>query len=71
MILRTLILVIITLYLPCDFALAPQKLEKGTQIIKEQTSSISIFEASHVKRRNMWTMLEQVLKTPLPAEKNK
>lgn len=44
-----------------DDALSPEKLATGTQIIKEQTSGVSIFEASHVRRRNMWTSLENVL----------
>ena len=51
--------------------LSPEKLVRGTQIIKEHTSGVSIFEASHVKRRNMWPLVEQVLKTPVSAEKNK
>lgn len=52
--------------------LSPEKLARGTQIIKEQTSGVSIFEASHVKRRNMWSLIEQILKTPTtPAETNK
>jgi len=41
--------------------LSPEKLERGTRIIKEHTSGVSIFESSHVKRRNMWEILERVL----------
>jgi hypothetical protein len=44
-----------------DDALSPEKLATGTQIIKQEMSGVSIFESSHVKRRNMWTILEKVL----------
>jgi hypothetical protein len=43
--------------------LSPEKLGAGTQIIKEQMSGVSIFEASHVKRRNMWQSLEKILES--------
>jgi uncharacterized lipoprotein YddW (UPF0748 family) len=44
-----------------DDALSPEKLATGTQIIKQETSGVSIFESSHVKRRNMWSVLEKIL----------
>jgi uncharacterized lipoprotein YddW (UPF0748 family) len=44
-----------------DDALSPEKLATGTRIIKELLSGVSIFESSHVKRRNMWSSLENVL----------
>jgi uncharacterized lipoprotein YddW (UPF0748 family) len=44
-----------------DDALSYEKLETGTKIIAELTSGVSIFESSHVRRRNLWTMLENIL----------
>ncbi|MDQ3712508.1 MAG: family 10 glycosylhydrolase [Acidobacteriota bacterium] len=44
-----------------DDNLSPEKLEIGTQIIAEQISGVSIFETSHVRRRNMWSSLEKLL----------
>ena len=46
-----------------DNALSPEKLAAGTRIIKERTSGISIFEASHVKRRDVWASLKDILKS--------
>jgi uncharacterized lipoprotein YddW (UPF0748 family) len=54
-----------------DDNLSAEKLENGTKIISEQTGGTSIFEASHVKRRNLWTPLEQILKAKIALEKNK
>jgi hypothetical protein len=51
--------------------LSTEKLARGTQIIKEQTSGISIFEASHVKRRDTWSLLEQILRNPVSLETKK
>ncbi len=45
-----------------DNDLTTEKLQAGTQIIKQETNGVSIFEASHVKRRNAWTILESVLR---------
>jgi hypothetical protein len=45
-----------------DDNLTPEKLAAGTDIIKDQTSGVSIFEASYVKRREMWTILQSVLR---------
>lgn len=46
-----------------DDNLSTEKLETGTKIIVEQTSGVSIFEASHVKRRNLWMTIEDVLRS--------
>ena len=54
-----------------DDNLSAEKLENGTKIISGQTSGTSIFEASHVKRRNLWMPLEQILKAKIAAEKFK
>ena len=54
-----------------DDNLSAEKLENGTKIISAQTSGTSIFEASHVKRRNLWTPLEQILKAKIAPEKFK
>jgi uncharacterized lipoprotein YddW (UPF0748 family) len=52
-----------------DDNLSAEKLEAGTKIISEQTSGVSIFEASHIKRRDLWTPLEQILKVKTAPEK--
>ncbi|MCA1639066.1 MAG: hypothetical protein LC768_12165, partial [Acidobacteria bacterium] len=44
-----------------DDNLSTEKLGRGTRIIAEETSGVSIFEASHVKRRNVWSLLETIL----------
>lgn len=44
-----------------DDALSTEKLASGTRIVKEETAGVSIFESSHVRRRNMWSVLEEVL----------
>ena len=44
-----------------DDNLSPEKLRLGTQIIAEQTNGVSIFEASHVRRRNVWSSLKKLL----------
>lgn len=54
-----------------DDNLSAEKLENGTKIISELTSGVSIFEASHVKRRNLWMPLEQILNAKNATEKNK
>lgn len=54
-----------------DDKLSAEKLAAGTEIIKKETSGVGIFEASHVKRRNMWEPLERVLKTPVAPVKKK
>jgi len=41
--------------------LSPEKLEMGAKIIAEQTSGVSIFEASHIRRRDVWPSLEKLL----------
>jgi uncharacterized lipoprotein YddW (UPF0748 family) len=51
--------------------LSTEKLALGTGIIKQEALGVSIFESSHVKRRKMWTLLEEILKTPVSIEKNK
>jgi hypothetical protein len=45
-----------------DEKLSIEKLAAGTDIIENETSGVSIFESSHVKRRNLWAMLETALK---------
>jgi hypothetical protein len=54
-----------------DDNLSVEKLEKGTRLIKELTSGVSIFESSHVRRRNMWTILENVLRGEQTKAANK
>lgn len=44
-----------------DDNLSAEKLAAGTKIISELTGGVSIFEASHVKRRSLWTPLEEIL----------
>jgi hypothetical protein len=46
-----------------DDGLTPEKLAAGTEIIKRETSGVSIFEASHIKRRIVWASLENILKS--------
>ncbi len=54
-----------------DDNLSAEKLENGTKIISELTNGISIFEASHVKRRNLWMPLKQILTAKAAPEKKK
>lgn len=44
-----------------DDSLSPEKLEAGTNLIKRLTDGVSIFESSHVKRRELWPMLDRAL----------
>jgi len=44
-----------------DDNLSAEKLENGTRIIHRQTDGVSVFESSHVKRRNLWSLLDTVL----------
>ncbi|HEY8562518.1 MAG TPA: alpha amylase family protein [Pyrinomonadaceae bacterium] len=44
-----------------DDNLSAEKLEAGTKIIERRTDGVSIFESSHVKRRELWSLLDQVL----------
>lgn len=44
-----------------DDNLSAEKLESGTKIIDRQTDGVSIFESSHVKRRNLWSLLDTIL----------
>ena len=50
-----------------DDQLSAEKLEAGTRIIAEETGGVSIFESSHVRRRNLWMILENIL----PANQTK
>jgi len=45
-----------------DDKLSIEKLKTGTQIIKNEIGGVSIFESSHVKRRDLWAMLDAALK---------
>lgn len=54
-----------------DDSLIADKLAAGTGIIKQETSGVSIFEASHVKRRNLWAMLEKILLQPASGSANR
>jgi hypothetical protein len=53
-----------------DDALSTEKLGVGTEIIKQEMSGVSIFESSHVRRRGMWTILENVLRGNQANSKN-
>ena len=46
-----------------DDKLSAEKLAAGTRIIKGETGGVSVFESSHVKRRDLWAMIAAVLKS--------